>query len=185
MSHLPRQTLTSWMRQRWAYGSSAAALAERHPGALAPVRVSGWSAAAWTAAAVGLPAAGASLVVVTTALLARRLQALDHPVREAGRLAGLGHLFAGRSLAAALTRTWFPLAVLAALSSRRARRLVTVAVLVPPLVEWLQEQPSIDPLRWTALRIADDLSYGAGVWTGCWRRRTLAPLVPDLRSWPR
>ena len=44
--------------QRVAYGSSAAALSPRHPGALAPVRISGWSGAAWALLAAGRPVAG-------------------------------------------------------------------------------------------------------------------------------
>ncbi len=183
--HEPRPTVAAWLHQRFSYGSSAAPLAARHPGALAPVRLSGWSAAAWGLAAAGAPAGGLGVAAMTTGLLARKLRGLDHPLREAGRLAGLGHLFAGRLLAATITRTWWPFALVAAVMSRRARRVMALAVLVPPLVEWLQLQPPrLDPVRYLGLRVADDVAYGAGVWAGCARQRTIAPLVPDLTSWP-
>ena len=116
--------------------------------------------------------------------LARKLRALDHPWHESLRLAGLGNLFAGRILASAITRAWWPIALAAALVSRRARRIVLAAALIPPLVDWVRERPLLDPLRATALRIADDLAYGSGVWQGVLRERIVDPLIPDLTSWP-
>ena len=37
-------------------------------------------------------------------------------------------------------------------------------------------------MRATALHVADDVAYGAGVWVGCARERTVVPLVPRI-SW--
>jgi hypothetical protein len=37
-------------------------------------------------------------------------------------------------------------------------------------------------VRFSALHVADDAAYGAGVWAGCARERTLVPLVPRI-SW--
>jgi hypothetical protein len=56
---------------------------------------------------------------------------------------------------------------------------------VPPLLEWARRRPPLDPVRWTALRLADDLAYSAGVWASAVAERTAAPLLPDLTSWPR
>jgi hypothetical protein len=117
-------------------------------------------------------------------LLPRKLRGvLDRPVAEGLRLAGQGHLMAGTWVARAVTRTWWPLAVLAALLSRRARRAVAAAYVLPALADWRPET-GLGRLRYVAIRGADDLAYGMGVWLGCWRERTPAPLVPDLRSWP-
>jgi len=52
------------------------------------------------------------------------------------------------------------------------------------LLDWRERRPPIDPARWLAVRVADDLAYGAGVWWGALRHRTLAPLWPDLSDWP-
>ena len=41
----------------------------------------------------------------------------------------------------------------------------------------------IPPARWVAIRLADDVAYGAGVWLGCWRERSAAALRPDLTDW--
>jgi hypothetical protein len=35
-------------------------------------------------------------------------------------------------------------------------------------------------VRYTALHIADDLAYGAGLWRGCLHARTLRPLIPHI-----
>src|SRR5690606_1062386 len=86
--HPVRPTLAAWLRQRHDYGSSAAPLAARHGGAVAPLTVSGWSAAAWGLVLAGAPLSGVALGAATTAALVPRLRGLRHPVREALRLAG-------------------------------------------------------------------------------------------------
>jgi mycofactocin system glycosyltransferase len=184
VSHAARPDVGSWIRQRFEYGTSAAPLARRHPRAVAPVAVSPWSALAWGLVGVGAPIPGAAVAAGTTALLVPRLAGLERPWPEALGLAGKGHLYAGLSIAAAVRRPWWPLAALAAVTSRRARVCVAAAVVVPALLEWRTLRPPIDPLRWTLLRLADDVVYGAGVWRGCLRERSVAALLPDLRSWP-
>jgi hypothetical protein len=55
---------------------------------------------------------------------------------------------------------------------------------LPLLADWQRQRPALDPVRWIALHLADDMTYGAGVWAGCWRERSFAALRPDLTSWP-
>ncbi|MPY96384.1 MAG: mycofactocin system glycosyltransferase, partial [Acidimicrobiia bacterium] len=182
--HGPRQDWAAWARQRFGYGRAAGPLDRRHPGQLPPLSVSGWSVLAWGLAAAGRPGLAAGVAGGTTALLGRKLSpVLAEPWPEALRLGGLGHLHAGRWVASALTRAWWPLALVAALSSRRARRAVVAAAVVPPLLEW-RPGDGMAPAAYVAARLADDVAYGAGVWRGCWAARRLGPLVPDLRSWP-
>ena len=183
--HRPRRTTGAWIRQRASYGGSAAALAERHPGALAPVRVSGWSAASWAAVVGGWPIIGAATAAATTALLARKLRAVPDGPRLALRLAGLGHLYAARSLASGLTREWWPLTAAAAMVSKRGRRAALLAVVVPALLDWRADRPNLDPVTYTVLRLLDDVAYGTGVIMGSARARSVAALRPDFRSWPK
>ncbi len=180
VSHPSRSTLPAWMGQRVRYGSSAAILARRHPGAVAPLRVSGWRALAWAAVAAGRPAVGAGIGATTTAALVPRLRGLDHPVQEAIRLAGRGNLWAGRAVADAVRRPWWPLAVGLAITSRRSRRALLAAATLPALLEWRERRPALGPARFAALRLLDDASYGAGVWLGCVRVRSFAALVPTF-----
>jgi len=184
VGHPVRPDAVAWLDQRFTYGRSAAALAVRHDGAVTPLSVSVWSAGAWALTAFGRPGAGTALATVTTGLLAPRLRSLEHPAIEALRLGGLGHLRAGEQIAAAVRRVWWPVAVPLALRWRRARPAVLAAFVVPPLLEWVRERPKLDPVRWTAARLADDFAYGAGVWAGAVRARSAASLVPDLASWP-
>jgi len=184
VGHHHRTDPRAWARRRFDYGTSAGPLARRHPGALVPVEASAWSVAAWGLAAAGHPVLGAGVAATSTGLLARRLSTLEHPTAVAARLTGLGHLGAGRLLASALVRPWWPLTLLAA-RHRRLRPVAVAAAVVPPLLEWRRRRPPLDPVRWTALRLADDAAYSTGVWVGAWRSRTSEPLRPDLTSWPR
>lgn len=181
-THDVRTSPGGWLARRYAYGTSAAPLAARHPGGPVPVRVSGWSAAAWTAVAIGRPAAGVAVAAVSTGLLVRKLSALEHRVQLALRLAGLGNLAAGGLLANAVRRTWWPIAVpLAVVGPRPLRRAVVAAFVLPPLLDW-RPASGLDPVTWLALCTADDLAYGAGVWAGCVTQATFAPLLPDLSA---
>lgn len=164
--HDPRPDWRSWLRQRVGYGSSAAPLARRHQGALAPIRMSGWSIAAWVLTAVGRPVLGTAVGVGSAAALIRKLP--DVPPRAAFRLAGAGNLHAGEQIANAIRRVWWPLLAVASLRSRTARRVLLAATLAA-------RHP---------LGLADDVAYSVGVWRGMVAERTMAPLVPEITSWP-
>jgi mycofactocin system glycosyltransferase len=182
--HDHRTTAAGMLRRRFAYGTSAALLHERHPGSVRPVAVGTWSVAMWAAAAIGSPSATALIVAGSTGALARRLHALDEPLREAARLALTGNLIAGRAIADALVRAWWPLTALAACTSRRARPAAIAAATLPAVASWLRLRPDVDPARWLVLSLADDVAYATGVWDGCVRRRTVGPLSPELSNWP-
>ena len=164
--HEPRPTWAAWVRQRAGYGSSAAPLARRHPGRLAPLRMSGWSLGAWLLVTIGRPLLGAAVGLGSAAALVPKLP--DVPPAQAFRIAAVGNARAGEQIARAVRRAWLPLVALAAVRSRTAR-----AVLVASLLE------SRHPLV-----AADDAAYCAGVWRGMIAERTLDPIVPDIVSWP-
>lgn len=180
--HRTRTGWAAWLTQRFRYGTSAAPLAIRHPGALAPVRTSGWSVAVWGTATLVHPVVGASLGIGTTLALVRKLR--DVPAAESIRLAGLGNLYAGQLLASTMLRAWWPISLAAAVMSARARRAVIAAVVCTAVTDIRRHRNTLDPARAVALGIADDLAYGAGVWAGMWRERTVAPITPELSSWP-
>jgi mycofactocin system glycosyltransferase len=166
VAHDPRGSWGAWVRQRITYGASTAPLARRHPGALAPIRMSGWSLATWALAALARPVAGCAVGVGSAAALIRKLP--DVPPRAAFELAARGNLQAGDQIAVAVRRVWWPLLAVAAVRSRTARRILLAAALAA-------RHP---------VRLADDLAYSIGVWRGILAERTLAPLVPDISSWP-
>jgi mycofactocin system glycosyltransferase len=162
--HRPRRTVTGRLRQHAAYGTSAAPLALRHPGALAPLRCNGWTAFAWAAVAGGHPVVGAATALGSAAALPRKLP--DVPAAASIRLALRGHLLAGRQLATAVRRVWWPIVMVGALVSRRLRWLAVVSILADPAAT------------------PNDVAYGWGVWSGMRRHRTLAPIVPRFSAWP-
>jgi hypothetical protein len=100
--------------------------------------------------------------------------------RLAVRLAGGGTVGAALPLGSALSRTWWPAAVPAALAVRKLRLPVAALILAPPLLDWADRRPPLDPVRYVAARLLDDAAYSAGVWQGCLARRTLRPLLPVI-----
>lgn len=190
--HPARPRWSAWLVQRYRYGTSAAALARRHGTAVAPLVVSPWTVAAWGLVAAGRPALGVAAAGYSVAALAGRAPhrspagdrpdrgAVRLPGKEAVRLAGTGHLRGGLAIARALRRAWPSAAVALALASRRSRPGLAAVVVVPPVLDWLDRRPRLDPARFVALRLADDLAYAAGVWAGCARERSGRALLPDL-----
>jgi mycofactocin system glycosyltransferase len=188
MGHDHRVRLRAWFSRRADYGTSAAALEQLHPGAVRPLYASWWTAGAWAATLSRRPVAAAALTGAATALLARRLAPVTGerwPGHGGGaawslaaRLAGGGTLAAGRPLGSALSRTWWPLAIPAAIAVRRLRVPVAALILAPPLLDWADRRPPLDPARYVAARLLDDAAYSVGVWQGCLRNRTIAPLLP-------
>ena len=204
MGHDHRVTFRAWFARRADYGTSAAALEELHPGAVRPLYASWWTAGAWAAALSGRPVTAAALTATATALLARRLSRVTgerwplpssdnsnkrlrgpSPLHGAAwelavRLAGGGTIAAARPLGSAMSRTWWPVAVPAALAVKRLRLPVAALILAPPLLDWADRKPPLDPARYVAARLLDDAAYSLGVWQGCLARRTIRPLVPVI-----
>jgi len=100
--------------------------------------------------------------------------------RLAVRLAGGGTVAAGRPIGSALSRTWWPIAIPAAIAFPELRRPVAALIFAPPLLDWADRRPPLDPARYVAARLLDDAAYSLGVWQGCLRRRTIRPLLPVL-----
>lgn len=191
--HRPRGSWLALLRQRAAYGSAAAPLDRRHPGAVAPVELNAWSLAAWALLALGgrvgaiagVGVAGGTSLALTPKLRGR----MDRPLRTAASLAGGGTLHAGTWLGRSLWRAWLPVALAGSVVSRRARRATVAAAVVPALLDRRAatrsgEPLDVDLLRWTLAHAADDAAYCAGVWRGVFRCRSARALLPRLSGIP-
>ncbi len=190
---VPHDGPVSWaglLGRRFRYGTSAGPLARRHPADLAPLVLHPWPALTVAAVLARRP------VAVAAGLAAGWLD-LTAALRRAG-------LPADGVPAAALTaarQTWLGVgryatqfcvpAVALALarpggsSARRrwGRRIAAASLLIgPALTDHAQRKPDLDPVTFALARIADDICYGAGVWAGCLRERTLVPVTPRI-SW--
>jgi len=180
VAHDATPTFRGYLRRQAFYGTTAAPLARRHPGNLAPLQVSAWSVAVWLLAATRRPLLAAATLTVPVLILARRLTGLVRdPVGVAARIAAGGTLRSALPSLAGLSRAWSP-ALVAGLAFRRTRRACALAFVAAALGDWAAHRDALDPARFTALHIADDIAYGAGVWAGCTRQGTLDPLVPRL-----
>ncbi len=174
VAHEPRNSWSDWLTQRVSYGSSAAPLAVRHPGALAPMRTNGWSIAAWTLPLAGRTALGRTVAVgggvgialASSLALVPKLSGV--PARESVGFAIRGHLAAGDQFGQAVRRVYWPVLAVAAVAFRPARRALLVAALAAR----------------SPMRLADDVAYSIGVWKGVIERREVGPLVPKISAWP-
>jgi hypothetical protein len=157
--------------------------AQRRSGALAAAAVTGF--AWWRLRRTLAPPATAT--VSSPAVSPARLR---QPGRVAALLIGLGLSSAANQSAGLLVRHWWPVAALGCLVSGRVRRAVLVAALVDGLLDWHRHrpepgEPGLDPVRYVLAHRADDLGYGAGLWWGAARSRTLAPLRPMITGLDR
>ena len=167
------------LERRYRYGTSAADLAERHGSVVAPFAVHPWPTIAVVAAVSKHPFVASAAFAASVATTVKTLQDKDIPT---GGVVG--------AMGSATRQTWLglgryavqlaaPLLVLAGLR-RRWRAGVASLVLGPALVAWAQQWRRLDPVRFVLGWLADQLAYGAGVWTGAVRRRTWVPLLPVL-----
>ena len=180
VGHRRRSRLVAMLEQRVGYGESTPALHARHGDKVAPVKGSWSSIGAWITLFTGIPLVAAALATTHAALLVRKLKFLPNSAVEATRLAVLTHLQVGKNLAAAITRVWWPVALLAAFFSRRVRVAVCAAALVPALAEWWEKRPQLDPIRFATIRTIDDAAYGTGAWKSALRERNIGALLPNI-----
>ncbi|MCO1656836.1 mycofactocin biosynthesis glycosyltransferase MftF [Pseudonocardia humida] len=186
VGHDHRTRPVQWWLRKAYYGTGAAPLALRHRGSVPPMVLSPSGAAIAGLVVLARPWSllGAAVVAVgSTERLARRLGRLREPRRTAARLVGLGALGTIAQTADAVTRHYWPVSVVAALLSRRVRRRVLAIALVEGVVDWWRHRDpegraGLDPARFVLARRLDDLGYGAGLWWGAWRHRTVQPLRP-------
>ena len=192
VAHEHRTRMRDWLGRKAFYGKSAAPLSIRHPDKTAPVVISGWSLLVWLSMAVG-SASGylASLLVagLTTRRMARTMQNTDAETREVAILALRGIGAAALQLASAICRHYWPLALVAALISRRCRQAVLLAAVIDGVLDWITQDRSGDgegkPIglcAYVLLKRLDDLAYGTGLWVGVVQERTLRPLKPQIKT---
>jgi mycofactocin system glycosyltransferase len=183
--HDCRATVRDWLGRKFVYGTGGGALAARHgdwtaPAVLTPATALG--AAALLARRPGwVPVAA-----VTTAVSMRRLSsrlpsspAGGPPLAAALAVRGLG--WAVRQESALLLRHWWPATLVASALSPRIRRLV-VSALVVDIAVAAHERPRLGPATAFAGRRLDDLAYGAGLWVGAVRSRSVRCLLPRMAS---
>jgi mycofactocin system glycosyltransferase len=172
VEHAEPARLADRLVRRHRYGTSAAPLAQRHPGHLAHLVLPPWPTAVVALLLARRPGAAVAAAALATARLDRTVGDPATSARlvtsaTAGTALGLG-----RTLALAGPLAWA--------AGARDRRVA--ALLVAPLLrEWWHRGRPQDPARYVGRALLDDAAYGSGVVAGCVRHRTAAPLRPRWR----
>lgn len=178
--HDHRDRLLPWLRRRFVYGTSAAPLARRHAGAMPVAVLTPWSAAVCSLLLAGRPRSALLTTVAATAHVHRRLARRSPGLPECARMVLSGVGWSGWSLAVAATRSWLPVTAVMAARSKRARRVLLFASVLPRALELRRAARSL-PLPVAVVASAfDDAAYAAGLWWGCLREHTVAPLLPQF-----
>jgi mycofactocin system glycosyltransferase len=182
-AHTARLEFRAWARRRHEYGTSATALAHRHPGRLTPARPSAWNLATLAFLAYRRPFLATASAAVATTLLTRTLKDTSGRWVLSATIVGKGTLADAATIGHALRREWWPLGLICLAASHRSHlaRAGATAMLAPIALEWLTNRPALDPFRYTALRIFDDAAYGSGVTASAWKHRSLNPILPHIR----
>ena len=170
------------LARRFRYGTSAAPLAAAHPDCVAPLVLLPWPALAVGALLARRPVPAAAALAVTAVRTRRRLRGAGLPTAGAAATAVQATYSTWLGGGRYLTQFAAP-AVLAAavLPGRPGRRVAAASLLLAgPLQAWWPRRRALDPVRFTAGYLADEIAYGAGVWASCLRRRTLTPVRPRI-----
>ncbi len=186
--HQGARTWTGLLGRRFFYGTSAALLAQRHPEAMTPLALHPWSALTVAALLGRRPVEAAVAFTYSVLSVHRSLTRVQVPPRGVVRAMGTAVYQTWLGLGRYTTQFFAPLLVAALVKpgggprrQRWGRRLALVSLLLGrPVTTWQEQQPNLDLVRFTLGRLADDISYGAGVWAGAARNRTGVPLRPTL-----
>lgn len=179
VDHRSRDDFKAFISQRVGYGESAGALSARHGDLLAPVRLNPTMLAGWVVA-IFSPLVAFVFFAVDALRLGRTLAETAEERKAFVRITSRNLTHSAQLIARAVTRVWWPLAIVLAVFSRRARTILAVAAVTPAMIEWLRDRPRLDPIRYTLMRLLDDTSYGLGVWRGAIRERQTRPLLIAL-----
>lgn len=180
VQHDVRGSCAGWLGRLFAYGTSGGPLAARHGDTVAPAVLSPLQGFAGFAVLARSPLA-VPLLAAAAVTSFRRIRAVLPPDveghREAARLTGLGITSTVQQTTALTLRHWWPLTA-AALTTRTGRRVATTAVVIDALTT-LRDRREGTPYAATLLgRRLSDLAYGAGLWAGALRARSLRCLLP-------
>ncbi len=192
VAHDHRTELRKWFARKSFYGESAAPLAIRHPGKTAPLVISGWTLVVWMLVAIGSGLGYLASVVVaaiTGHRIAKSLSSVQTEPMEVAVVAAHGLWSAALQLASAICRHYWPIALVAALLSRRCRQVVVVAAVVDGVFDWITRNGNADDdtkrvgvFTYILLKRLDDIAYGLGLWSGVVRERHAGALKPQIRT---
>ncbi len=183
--HEPRSSVRAFVQQRYGYGRSGAPLGQRHGTAIAPavarVPLLAAVAAFLFAPAKSGVAVGAVAGLFDAAETARRFTAMTGGYPSAGALGATEsvkfNMAVARWWVRASLRAWWPLTMIAMVQPFSARlRARAAGVLALRLADFAATVGVSN----IPMAVADEVAYGAGLWTGAIHSRSPRALLPRI-----
>jgi hypothetical protein len=128
-----------------------------------------------------MPFVALGVAIVAGASTAKKLRKFPQLNSENINISVHGTAKSGLSVAHAIGRVWWPIALVLAIFSQRLRLIFIAAALAPAVYEWWTKRPHLDVVRFALMKMLDNASYGAGVWKGVVVTRNAAPLIPTVK----
>lgn len=177
--HDARTSWVGFIKQRFSYGKSAAALDHRHPFAASPLRANLIMTLLAITVLSGYLYLALLLIPLVLTYFIVTLRSTRLSIRVRTDVTRIGCFSTLRLLALAVRRGWWPIFIVASFFSARATAMYTFAVFTPLMFGILRDKPRAIA-SYVGLRLLDDLAFGAGVWFGVILQRSPRCLLPVL-----
>lgn len=184
VEHEPRRSWAAFVRQRFGYGRSAAAIDHRLPWSVAPVRGNVFHLLPLALLLAGQLFWALDALLVSVAFTFVNLRRMGLRVRDTLAIARLSVFTASRNLATAVTREWWPVFISLSIVWQGAEIAFWFSLASLLLVDIIKLRPP-NIGAFAPLRIIDNLAYGAGVWAGAMACRSPRCLLPRISARPR
>lgn len=177
--HLVRGSVKAFIKQRFQYGSSAADLDRRHRLRASPLRTHLFLLVPPVLVLGGffIPSIGA--LALSYLWFGFSLKSTTLAVGQRLKVVTIAMWATAQLFATATARTWWPLFALLSIFSTQVAFLFLLCVLLLPIIALIRDRPR-RLFSFVGLYILDNFSYGAGLWVGAIRERSLRCLLPVL-----
>jgi mycofactocin system glycosyltransferase len=177
--HETRNTVRKLLKQRFAYGTSAAALAQRHKSAATPLRANIVMLVPTLALLLGYLWLFVLLLPFVYLWYLLTLHRSHLAYTDRVRITTLGLMATIRLTASAVTRVWWPIFFVVGLFVFSPGFALFMSLMIPSFHGLVRHRPK-HVAGYIGLRMADSIAYGAGVWAGALRQRSLRCLLPTV-----
>ncbi|MCX6513167.1 MAG: mycofactocin biosynthesis glycosyltransferase MftF [Actinobacteria bacterium] len=185
VTHPARADWRALLRQRYDYGSSAAALAQRHPDAMVAIRLHPIVACVGGLLFFKRPKSAAVVLLATVVSVTAELRgAADQPFVEALHTVIPGTLSGIEATARTVLRSLGPALLLSAIFTKQSRRALEMLLLAGHARRALRQSETLSPGTTLAASLADDLAYASGVLRSSARAKSARALrIEIVEGW--
>ena len=182
-THETRMTVWELLKQRFDYGTSAAPLSSSHRKYVSPLRANIVLLIPAIALLFGYIWIFLPLLPLVQLWYLVTLRRSGLSFNQRTRITSQGLMSTVRLLASAVARAWWPIIFVLSLFSFSAGFALFASLLIPGVYGLVKHKPQ-RTFGYLGLRILDNLAYGAGVWRGAMRAKSLRCLIPTITRSP-